>query len=426
MLDSQEALAPTPAPASSPAFPTPTPDEVRAMSARDVLELIIERSDAWMEKLKKMHAPKAGVKTVRTFRSTEAAQLVGRSAAWLRENERHESLRDRVGLGRSGSWREYTLSDVNLLRDFAGTRPRFSPGDQTQILAMLNFKGGASKTTTTHLFAHYLAMAGYRILVIDLDPQGSLTASFEIRNRSGERQEEFQWGDSLGPILVGDKTDLTPLILETHWPTIDIIPAAIDSYEAELTIAVDTTKQGGSRRGDEFWLRLDKALSNVRGYDVILIDSSPALSFGLINAYMAATGVIVPTPSRIVDLKAMQKFASFLHRWSVRMEQLQPSKHKWMRLLFSQFARGSVTEQTNSQVTRGLFGSVVMNTPMAMSEAIKRGVGGAPSPYESSTEGLGKNIASANAKVREQLDETFRELLQLVESQWSAQARVRA
>lgn len=392
------------------------------MSARDALELIIARSPIWMEQLKRLHAPADGIKTVRTFRSTEAARLVGKSIAWLRDNEEQSGCSSRTD---GAAWRAYSIDDVNALREHAGTRPRRNPDEDTQVLAMLNFKGGASKTTTTHLFSHYLAVAGYRVLLVDLDPQGSLTGSFDITNRFGERQQEFNWEDSIGPILTGEAEDLEPLILRTHWPTIDIVPAAIDSYDAELTIAVETAREG-TAQGDEFWLRVDRALSRVEGYDIVLIDSAPALSFGLINAYMAATGIVVPTPARVVDLQAMQKFAEFLHRWIVRMEEVAPSRHKWLRLLFSQFAKGSVTEQTNSQVSRNYLGSLIMTAPMASSEAIKRGVGGAPSPYEGSTGGIGKSIASANARVREQLDEPFRELLALVESGWNRPKRARA
>lgn len=400
--------------ASPQAITPPTPSDVNKMTARDALELIIARGPAWMEQLKRLHAPSDGIKTVRSFRSTEAAHLIGRSVAWLHDNEAHCGRLERVD---GGAWRSYTLEDVNALRDHAGTRPRRNPNDPTQVLAMLNFKGGASKTTTTHLFAHFLAIEGYRILLVDLDPQGSLTASFDITNKQGVRQDEFNWDDSIGPILTGESDELEPLILRTHWPTIDIVPAAIDSYDAELTIAVQTAREGLSE-GDEFWLRIDRALSMVQGYDIVLIDSAPALSFGLINAYMAATGVIVPTPARVVDLQAMQKFAEFLHRWIVKMEQAAPSREKWLRLLISQFAKASVTEQTNSQVSRNYLGSLIMTSPMASSEAIKRGVGGAPSPYEGSSGGVGKSIASANARVRELLDEPFRELLALVESGW--------
>lgn len=392
------------------------------MNARDALELIISRGPAWMEQLRRLHAPADGIKTVRSFRSTEAAHLIGRSVAWLHDNE---SLTGRVERSGGGAWRTYTLEDVNALRDHAETRPRRKPDDPTQVLAMLNFKGGASKTTTTHLFAHYLAVHGYRVLLIDLDPQGSLTASFDITNQNGERQDEFDWEDSIGPILTGETDELVPLIMRTHWPTIDIVPAAIDSYDAELTIAVETAREGLSR-GDEFWLRVDRALSMVDGYDIVLIDSAPALSFGLINAYMAATGIVVPTPARVVDLQAMQKFAEFLHRWIVKMEQAAPSRQKWLRLLISQFTKASVTEQTNSQVSRNYLGSLIMTSPMASSEAIKRGVGGAPSPYEGSTGGVGKSIASSNARVREQLDEPFQELLALVESGWSGGGRTKA
>ena len=392
------------------------------MSAKDVLALIIERGPAMIDQLRRLHAPTKGVKEVRTFRSTEAAKLIGRSPAWLRDAELGAPFKGRIGREVDSNWRVYSLEDVNALREHAGTRPARGLAG-TQILAMLNFKGGASKTTTTHLFSHYLAMAGYRILLVDLDPQGSLTSSFEITDRNGAPKDSFDWDDSLGAVLTGDSDDLSSLILTTHWPTIDIIPAAIDSYDAELLMAVRTAR-GQDSEGDEFWLRLERALRRVDGYDVILIDSAPALSFGLINAYMAADGVIVPTPARVVDLQAMLKFAKVVHSWIEKLESLAPSRHKWLRLLFTQFVRNSMTEQASSQISRATFGAVVFNSAMGASEAIKRGVGGSPSPFESSSEGMARPIASGNTKARESLEDVFGEMLATMESYWNSSEAV--
>lgn len=83
--------------------------------------------------------------------------------------------------------RVYTLAQINELRElFAAQRPvealRFLPhrrgGEHLQILAVANFKGGSAKTTTSAHLAHYLALHGYRVLAIDLDPQASLSAMF--------------------------------------------------------------------------------------------------------------------------------------------------------------------------------------------------------------------------------------------------------
>lgn len=396
----------------------PSPTAIQHMSARDALSMMIEDGEDMMQRLRQLHAPTDGLKSVRNVRSTEAAALIGRSAAWLRDAELTESFRGRIGREeKKSNWRIYSLEDLNALREHAGTRPSCGEAG-TQVLAMLNFKGGASKTTTTQLLAHYLAMAGYRVLLVDLDPQGSLTASFEIRNQSGEIQDVFDWEDSLGPVLTGEVEDLSSMIMTTHWPTIDILPAAIDSYDAELIVAANTARENDSPK-KEFWLRLDRALRRVNGYDLVLIDSAPALSFGLINAYMAADGIIVPTPARVVDLQAMMKFARVVYSWIDKLEALVPSRNKWLRLLISQFVKNSMTEQTGAQLTRATFGSLVLNSAMHSSEAIKRGVGGSPSPYETSL-GITRAMTQSNAKVRDHLNEVFDEILEIVKAHWRA------
>ncbi len=394
----------------------PSPIAVQNIGAREALAILIENGEKMMQRLRQLHAPTDGFKSVRTVRSTEAATLIGRSSAWLRDAELTDAFRGRIGREeKKSNWRIYGLEDLNALREHAGTRPSCGNAG-TQVLAMLNFKGGASKTTTTQLFAHYLAMAGYRVLLVDLDPQGSLTASFEIRNQKGEIQDVFDWEDSLGPVLTGEVEDISAMIMTTHWPTIDILPAAIDSYDAELIVAASTAR-GDDGQNKEFWLRLDRALRRVEGYDLVLIDSAPALSFGLINAYMAADGIIIPTPARVVDLQAMMKFARVVYSWIDKLEALAPSRQKWLRLLISQFVKNSMTEQTGAQLTRGTFGSFVLNSAMHSSEAIKRGVGGSPSPYETSL-GITRAMVHSNAKVREHLNEVFDEILEIVKSHW--------
>ena len=72
--------------------------------------------------------------------------------------------------------------------------PRRRPGEKLQVIAAANFKGGSSKTTTSVHLAHYLALQGYRVLCIDLDPQASMTTTFGIQPdrdlRAGQGDDE--------------------------------------------------------------------------------------------------------------------------------------------------------------------------------------------------------------------------------------------
>ena len=85
--------------------------------------------------------------------------------------------------------RSYTLGQINELRHYmAKLKPKDAlsylpwrrPGEKLQTVAVTNFKGGSAKTTTTLYLAQYLALAGYRVLAIDLDPQASLSSMSKI------------------------------------------------------------------------------------------------------------------------------------------------------------------------------------------------------------------------------------------------------
>ncbi len=400
--------------ASIATYNAPTPGEVAQMTVQDTLTLISQRGFDLINELRRIHSPPTGTKSLRSYRSMEAAEMIGRSVAWLRAAESQEGFPAPPREGETG-WRHYSLDDINAIREFAGTRPVRGPTDATQIIAMLNFKGGCSKTSACVLLSHYLATSGYRVLLVDLDPQGSLTSSYELSTQDGQPVTTVNWEQSVGSVMVGDSTDLSEQILRTHWSTIDMIPCAIETNEAELTIAVETARQGPGQ--NPFWSRLEKALRKVEGYDIILIDSAPALNFGLINAVYACDGVIIPTPARNLDLEAVVKFARVVEAWISKLPGFELRK-RWLRLFLTQFTRNSVSDQTHSILARNKLGALILTGVFPSSEAIRRGSAGAPSCYEA-TPPNSRGLQTSNARVREALDEAFAEIMTLISSNWT-------
>jgi len=141
--------------------------------------------------------------------------------------------------------RAYTLEQINELREiFAEARPsdarRFLPrrrsGEHLQVLAVANFKGGSAKTTTSAHLAHYLALHGFRVLAIDLDPQASLSAMFGA-------QPEMDVGDN-ETIYGALRYDGRPSGDARHHsandtsPGIDLIPGNIEVYGIRARNAV--------------------------------------------------------------------------------------------------------------------------------------------------------------------------------------------
>jgi chromosome partitioning protein len=160
-----------------------------------------------------------------------------------------------------------------------------------EVIAFANQKGGVAKTTTTLNLAVAFAESGYRVLCIDLDPQGNLTMSQGIDPDKVEK--------SLYDVLVNDMP-ISEIIQQRE---IDIAVASIDLAGAEIAMS---TKIGRERS-------LQKALKEVSGdYDFVCIDTPPSLGLLTINALTAATRVIVPVQCEYLSMRGLVQLQNTL------------------------------------------------------------------------------------------------------------------
>jgi chromosome partitioning protein len=165
------------------------------------------------------------------------------------------------------------------------------PVDQPDIIAFANQKGGVAKTTTTLNLAVALSEQGYRVLCIDLDPQGNLTMSQGIDPDKVEH--------SLYDVLVNDMP-ISEIIVRRE---IDIAVASIDLAGAEIAMS---TKIGRERT-------LQKALKEVAAdYDYVCIDTPPSLGLLTINALTAANKVIVPVQCEYLSMRGLVQLQNTL------------------------------------------------------------------------------------------------------------------
>jgi chromosome partitioning protein len=159
------------------------------------------------------------------------------------------------------------------------------------VIAFANQKGGVAKTTTTLNLAVAFAESGYRVLCIDLDPQGNLTMSQGIDPDKVEK--------SLYDVLVHDMP-ISEIIQKRE---IDIAVASIDLAGAEIAMS---TKIGRERS-------LEKALKEVSGdYDFVCIDTPPSLGLLTINALTAANKVIVPVQCEYLSMRGLVQLQNTL------------------------------------------------------------------------------------------------------------------
>jgi chromosome partitioning protein len=176
------------------------------------------------------------------------------------------------------------------------TRPlkRTSPTEGAklgQVIAFANQKGGVAKTTTALNLAVAFQEEGFRVLAVDLDPQGNLTMSQGMDPDQVER--------SMFDVLVHS----LPIDEVIHRAEIDLAVSSIDLAGAELALS----SMIGRERA------LQKALLPVRGrYDYIMIDTPPSLGLLTINALTASDGVIVPVQCEYLSLRGLVQLENTL------------------------------------------------------------------------------------------------------------------
>ncbi len=206
---------------------------------------------------------------------TRAAQLLGVSAETLRRMDRRG---DATPSKRVGNRRIYTPEDVSRLRELLSGRKRKA----CTTIALVNQKGGVGKTTITINLGGALALQGYRVLLVDFDPQAN--CSFGLDVLWSEIEDSI--ADVIGYEAAGPSRTMAQVVRPVSYhPNLLLAPSHLNLAAAEMLLH--------SAMGRE--LKLDKALDTVRAdYDFILIDAPPSLGLLSINAMVAADSLLVP------------------------------------------------------------------------------------------------------------------------------------
>ncbi|APZ50532.1 plasmid partitioning protein RepA [Salipiger abyssi] len=323
--------------------------------------------------------PPDASKSMRKFTSGEAAAMLGVNDSYLRKL--HLEGRGPSPELTPGNRRLYSvqdLVDLRVLLEKTARKPGdYLPGrrlapegsdskyiDRMQIIGVMNFKGGSGKTTTSAHLAQRLALLGYRVLAIDLDPQASLTALHGVQ----PEYDLLDGGTLYDAIRYDDPAPISTVIRKTYIPGLDLIPGNLELMEFEH----DTPRALAQGNAGLFFFRVKEALSQVDSdYDVVVIDCPPQLGFLTMSALSAATGVLVTIHPEMLDVMSMSQFLRMTaDLMDVIAESGADMKHDWMRYLLTRYEPTDAPQNRIVAFLRTMYGEKVLNAPMLKSTAI--------------------------------------------------------
>ncbi|MGK6315630.1 plasmid partitioning protein RepA [Neorhizobium sp. DT-125] len=390
----------------------------------DAASKIVRHADLLSAQLQtlraRMYPPKAQ-KGLRHFLTNEVSKLtsIPDSTLKLLSNEGRGPVPSRL----ENNHRAYTLTQINELRVLMAEQkpaealrflPHRRPGEHLQVLAIANFKGGSAKTTTSVHLAQYLALHGFRVLAIDLDPQASLSAMFGAQPEVDVHANEtiyaaLRYGDD-------ERRPMRDIIRKTYFDGIDLIPGNLEVMEYEHETPRVLAQRAGSS-GGIFFERLRLALAEVDSdYDVVILDTPPSLGFLTLGAIYASTGMIITVHPAMLDVASMSQFLLMMGDLMQVLNESGATLHQdFFKYLVT---RHNPNDQPQSQVVamlRHLFGEDVFVPTAIESTAIEAAGLAKRSLYELEMGQIGRDT---HRRAREALDSANEAIVDLIKKSW--------
>lgn len=344
----------------------------------EVDQLIIGQAHELSDKLKQHRLemfPPVAQKTLRQFQLSEAAHFLGVTSGYLR-NLSLESKGPLPQVTSSGR-RSYSAEQLQEMREYldqngrGGQRyvPRRRASEHLQVIAVVNFKGGSGKTTTTAHLAQHLALTGHRVLAVDLDPQASLSAVHGFQPEFDVDENETLYA----AIRYDEKRrPLKEIIRKTNFPGLDIVPGNLELMEFEHDTPRILAQGNRGDYGRIFFARLDEALASVADdYDVVVIDCPPQLGFLTMSAICGATAVLITVHPQMLDVMSMCQFLQMLGEVLNTLKSAGGNMNlDWLRYLVTRYDPADGPQTQMVAFMRSMFKQHVLTNPMVRSVAI--------------------------------------------------------
>lgn len=257
----------------------------------------LEQSPPEAQVAEEKKAPVSVVETSSVDSSPETAclsneEMLEKAAAAQREQQRQDAGREIFVASdtiRSAQTDHRTERLKGIAERHSATSGRKEPDRGSRVIALANQKGGVGKTTTAVNLAAYLAAEGYKVLLVDMDPQANSTSGLGI--------EVAGVTESIYDALV-DEEEISGMVLDTKVPNLYAIPSSVQLAGAEIELVPALSRE----------FRLKKALGPItKEYDYVFIDCPPALGLLTINALAAANEVLIPIQCEYYALEGLSQ-----------------------------------------------------------------------------------------------------------------------
>ncbi len=389
----------------------------------DDIEILATRASMILKEALSAALEPANQKVLRKWNLKEVSELLNLSRKTL---ERHIDDGKVPGGERLANGRRmFTLEEIHTIQEKLGLRPWREPEDPPVVVSIANFKGGVAKTSTAIHLGQYLALRGYRTLMIDIDAQGSLTTLFGLRPDADVAASQTLAPYLRGPhqeVNEGDFTGtLETAIQPTYWHGLDLIAANLQLYGAEFALAARQAAEPNFR----FYRVLKEAIATVSDrYDVIVIDTPPSLTFLTTNAIFASDGIIMPVPPAMMDFASSVSFFQLLSEL-VHITNANEAEPKWfdfLGLLVSKFEPKNPAHVAIHDWLRAAFARRVLVNTMGLSTVVRIGADIKTAYEVDRYDGDRRTLARAI----EYLNGVNGEIEEVIRMQWPVTARKRA
>lgn len=339
----------------------------------------------------------------RRFKINAAAKYVGVSRQAIEKAEKEGRLPaadyiDSKGNNPKPIRAGYTLEQIEMMREHFGSQPYRPEGSEAVIMAITGGKGGCYKTSTAVNFAQWCSLQGYRVLVIDIDPQAHLSMYF------GYHPElNTTINDTVLPFMLGDEDDLSYCVKSTAWPKLEIIPSHLQMQrlerelpEADVPYPTHTMLQAG-------------IATIADNYDIIVIDGHPDLGMGTMNMICASDVTLIATSTEVNDINSTTQLMALIADIYDKNSPLETTHEPVVRVLPTKLGAVGSSSRANLRDIMKFWPGLPLANGIFVTDEVGKGQRRMASIYEQADEQ--RSSPAAWKRANDIFEATFSEML---------------